>query len=192
MAPTTRGRASDSVPTLQVQAKQAKSTPKNAVAKRKRLLEKEEKAEAARQELEWRSRLNQDELDEIFDDPDAEEDGEDGDEDLDDVPRMARKWLQATTLNEDDDDFNESDAAFNAELEALRSRQAKKLKSSTRNTCGSSFEASSPVLLFVGVIASGSSDSHPKHPTSFTMFGVTLEASNARPDPHNKSGCEDR
>jgi hypothetical protein len=44
----------------------------------------------------------------------------------------------------------------------------------------------------VGVVASGSSDSHPKYPTSFTMFCVTLEASNARPDPHNKSGCEDR
>jgi hypothetical protein len=61
------------------------------------LLEKEEKAEAARQELEWRSRLNQDELDEIFDDPDAEEDGEDGDEDLDDVPRKARKWLRGVS-----------------------------------------------------------------------------------------------
>jgi hypothetical protein len=61
------------------------------------LLEKEEKAEAARQELEWRSRLNQDELDEIFDDPDADEDGEDGDEDLDDVPRMARKRLRGVS-----------------------------------------------------------------------------------------------
>jgi hypothetical protein len=61
------------------------------------LLEKEEKAEAARQELEWRSRLNQDELDEIFDDPDADEDGEDGDEDLDDVPRKARKRLRGVS-----------------------------------------------------------------------------------------------
>jgi hypothetical protein len=60
------------------------------------LLEEEEKAEAARQELEWQSGLNQDELDEVFDDPDAKEDGEDGDEDedLDDVPRMTRKRLR--------------------------------------------------------------------------------------------------
>ncbi|KAJ8586559.1 hypothetical protein M405DRAFT_864485, partial [Rhizopogon salebrosus TDB-379] len=70
MAPTTRGRTSDSIPTLQARAKQAKSVAKKAVANRKRLLEKEEKAEAARQELEWQSRLNRDKLDVNFRDPD--------------------------------------------------------------------------------------------------------------------------
>ncbi|KAJ8580693.1 hypothetical protein M405DRAFT_847471 [Rhizopogon salebrosus TDB-379] len=154
MAPTTRGRTSDSIPTLQARAKQAKSVAKKAVANRKRLLEKEEKAEAARQELEWQSRLNRDKLDVNFRDPDVDEDGEDEDEGPEEVPRKAQKRLRATTLNEDDDDFNESDTAFNADLQALRSRQAKKLKSSTRNTSGPSvsipfdyFEASSPVLL---------------------------------------------
>jgi hypothetical protein len=58
------------------------------------LLEKEEKAEAARQELEWQSRLNRDKLDVNFRDPDVDEDGEDEGEGPEEVPRKAQKRLR--------------------------------------------------------------------------------------------------
>ncbi|KAG2740601.1 hypothetical protein P692DRAFT_20822634, partial [Suillus brevipes Sb2] len=85
MAPATRYRSSTSLPALQAHALHARSALKNAAKKRKRTLEEEENAEAARQEMEWQSSqarnsaLDRDELDEILDDPDADEGDEDED-----------------------------------------------------------------------------------------------------------------
>src|SRR5882757_563413 len=123
----------------------------------------------------------------------------------------------ATLLNEEDDGYNESEAEadFEAELEAVKSRHAKRLKQSTRNVGGQLVSILFnyiclliPAVIVRGIFPSGSTfettegtviDSkltnpirtailavaYPQNPTPFR---ACHEASHARPDAHHQSG----
>ncbi|KAG1740730.1 hypothetical protein EDD22DRAFT_851776 [Suillus occidentalis] len=124
---------------------------------KQRLLAQEERAEAARQELDWQSSqarksvLQTEEQDKIEDDPNAGDD-----DDLEEVHhRNTRKRLRGGGggggggeggEGEDSDGALEAQirAELNAEVGILKAHYAKKLKS---NIAGPTFEASTPTVL---------------------------------------------
>ncbi|KAG1884749.1 hypothetical protein F4604DRAFT_1919257 [Suillus subluteus] len=116
----------------------------------------EEEAEATRQEMQWQSSqawnsaIGQEELDEILDDPNADE--ADKDKDIEDVVGHGntRKWdrrnkEQEQEQQQEQEQIDSLEAEFQAELDAVKARySAKRLKS---NLGRPTFDASSPAVL---------------------------------------------